>query len=953
MILLPRANKFVKCCISNIASSPKCKLATIAATSKSANVSRELENWDRGGRKDKSIGNGKKVRKEEINFTPLYASMKRLIDSNPGCVSLIQVGSFYEMHFDQAEEYGPKLGLKVAYKKTSNHVIPMAGFPLSQLKKFMEMLIHDHEVSVAIIDQYNNLSKTNQNLIHRKVSRIVSPGTLIDESFLNFNQNNFMLSISLPPNMMKQPADPDMIIGLAWVDVSVGDTFVQQTTLGNLISDISRINPSEILISKEYMESSKSFVEWFPPLQELRRYFVRFHNTQYSDLKLQFKATVPAVRKALEDLSVREQSALNLALSYVNVNLPDADSLLDLPIRYHSKESLQMDSRTREALELTERGSGRKVSASGTLLSTIRRTCTSSGSRLLIQWLNSPLLNVKKIQERQNYVKLFLSENHLRLGVKHRLQRIADFIRIVQKLSAGTGDDITNLKQIADTLIELRDLKLFLEEFTNNNIDKSEVLLNFTKQFDIPLYVAETINDAIIQEELNNIDVIDNSAVGQQRAIDDDEAEFEEDDLFTNNFMKQYRIREDEESVSQSYFVIRPDYNEELKKLHVELGRIVEKENEFLQDLLKELQQYDPKLTISKKDQLGKLYNVLAISGKVSSIKKIAHALHRDVLSQKKTTLVYRPAMWNTLQQELHSKQDLIKEIENEIIQNLRNVVINEIPKLRLLAKAVDFLDVTSSFATIAEENDWVCPSIVESSKLRIQKGRHVVVESSLKSSGNMFTSNDLSLSATKEKLWVVTGPNMGGKSTFLRQNALIVILAQAGSFVPAEKATIGVVDKVFTRIGASDDLYNDLSTFMVEMIETSNILTHATSKSLAIVDEIGRGTSGKEGLAIAYATLVTLLKKNKCRTLFATHFGVELDKLLKSSNEDQSLIKFYRTRVLKPKNEQEAAFIDHTLEPGISERSYAFEVAKKAGFPNFALEEAETIYSKLSISPY
>ncbi|KAI5954312.1 hypothetical protein KGF54_002087 [Candida jiufengensis] len=948
MLLVSSSKKYGRIFIKNITKTRCQRLATVAANSNTTSkVSGELESWDRGGRIDKI--NSKKPKGEDINFTPLYASMKRLIDSNPGCVSFIQVGSFYEMHFDQAEEYGPKLGLKVAYKKTSNHVIPMAGFPLSQIKKFMEMLIHDHGVSVAIIDQYNNLSKTNQNLIHRKVSRIVSPGTLVDESFLNFSQNNYLVSISFPPNMMKLPADPDMIVGLAWVDVSVGDTFVQQTTLGNLISDLSRINPSEILISKEYMESSKSFIQWFPPLQELRRYFIRFHNTQYSDLKLQFKATAPAVRKALEDLSVREQAALNLALSYVNVNLPDAESLLDLPVRYYSKESLQMDSRTREALELTERGSGRKISASGTLLSTIRRTCTSSGARLLTQWLKSPLVDVKKIQERQQYVELFLSETHLRTGIRHRLQKIADFIRVIQKLSAGAGDDMTNLNQIADTLVDLNDLKFYLKEFNDNNAEKSSVLINFLKDFDIPMHVADTIQDAIIQEDFGFAESR-NEIANEESANDDLVEDDEEANTFTNNFMKQYRINH-EESTSQLYLSIRKDYNEELRKLHLELDSIVEKENEFLQNLSTNLQQYDPKVTISKKDQLGKLYNVLLISGKSSSTKKISEVLHHDIISQKKTSLIYRPSTWNKIQQELHTKQNSIKEIENEIVQNLRNVVLNEISKIRSLAKAVDFLDVTSSFAIIAEENDWVRPNIVKNSKLQILKGRHVVVESSLKSSGSMFTSNDLLFNSTKAKLWVVTGPNMGGKSTFLRQNALIVILAQVGSFVPAEKATIGIVDKIFTRIGASDDLYNDLSTFMVEMIETSNILAHATPKSLAIVDEIGRGTSGKEGLAIAYATLTTLLKKSKCRTLFATHFGKELDNLLKVQNEDQSQLKFYRTRVLQANNEKEGGIpiIDHSLEPGISERSYAFDVAKKAGFPEFALKEAETIYKKLS----
>ncbi|CCG23075.1 Msh1 protein [Candida orthopsilosis Co 90-125] len=896
--------------------------------------SKRLEKWDRGGRTDRVPGK----QRATDGLSALYASMKRLIDGNPGRVCLIHVGKFYELYFDQAERLGPKLGLNIGYKRTGNHVIPMAGFPLPQLRKYVEMLVREHGETVAIVDQYNNMAKTSQNLIPRKVSRIVSPGTLVDESFLNYNSNNYLVAISFPSNMTKSPANSDLAVGLAWVDVSVGETFVQQTTLGNLTSDLSRINPSEILIPKEYSEPEIFLAKWYPPLQNLRRYCKRFHSTQYSDLKLQFKASLQAVRKAFEDLSTPEQAALNLALSYISVNLPEADSLLDLPTRYYSESTLQMDPRTRAALELTDRFTPGRQSVVGTLLSSIRRTCTTSGARLLTQWLKSPLLDISEIKTRQNYVKIFLKDQHLRIGVQERLRKLSDFVRVAQKLSAGRGDDVSNLKLIAAALNDLQQLKEFLNKMCRSDDALYKSIVDFLDNFQIPVDVANSITNAIIEDE--NI-----TNEGEDFASED-ETTISSDEPYTNEFSEEYTIEKNSAVERMLAFSIRKDYNSTLTALHNELEQLERKEGEYVSTLQSTLVQYNSKVVVEKKEKVGKFVNVLHISAKKSSIKKIADDLRSDVISESNSSFLYRPADWNSIQLEIGDTRASIKLIEGEVIQSLRMDTLDELPAIRSLSKAVDFLDVTASFAVIADENNWVCPKVVKLPKLEISKGRHAVVESSLKESGGMFIPNDSKL-GQDAKLWVISGPNMGGKSTYLRQNALMIILAQIGSYVPAESATIGIVDKIFTRIGASDDLFNDLSTFMVEMIETSNILLNATSKSFAIVDEVGRGTSGTEGLAIAYAVLVHLLTVNKCRTLFATHFGNELREILEKREVDQNRIKFYRTKIVKSK-ENRLILIDHALEPGISERSYALEVARKAGFPLSTLEEGEEVLALL-----
>ncbi|KAK6896700.1 DNA mismatch repair protein MSH1, mitochondrial [Candida tropicalis] len=904
---------------------------TTTTTTKSTNP--QLENWDRGARTQKT------------SLTPLFNTVKKLIDSNPGCVSLIQVGSFYELYFEQAEEYAPKLGIKLASKKTSNHIIPFAGFPVTQLKRFAEMLIHDHKVNVAIVDQCSLGSKTDSQLVHRKISRIITPGTLIDESFLNFNENNYLLSIYLPPNAVKLPADPDLQIGLSWIDISVGESFVQSTTLGQLSSDLSRINPSEILMQKELQNKELHLGKWYGPLQELKRYSLRYHSvTMYSDLKQRFDSHVQKVRKHFEDLTVREHAALNMILSYISINLPDSNIVLDLPTRYVNENCLQMDSRTREALELTERTIVGRTSAVGSLLSTIKRTCTSSGTRMLTDWVKSPLLEIDEIKYRQKYVELFLKNDYLKIVTRQQLSQIGDFIRNLQRLVIGRGDLATHLLHTAASIQKLQKLRDFLSEEYNKKPKNAPVLKSFLEKFKVPQEIAEEILSVIETEEVTSGDQTEGSDYVQE---EDTVPAYGNLSSYGNNYSEKYRVKKTEENDHDTFYSVRKDYNEALRALHDDLEVLENKETQFVNDLRATLHDIDQKLTLSKKDSVGKYVNSILISGKTSSIEKASQKLSKDILYTKKMSLLYRPKKWNDLQHAINEKQASILLIEDEIMNELKQKVIQRFSEFRELARLVDFLDVTASFAIIAEENNWVCPNLIKTPKLSIQGGRHVVVEFSLKQSGNMFIPNDSAMGA-EGNLWVISGPNMGGKSTFLRQNALIVILAQTGSYVPADKATIGVVDRIFTRIGASDDLYNDMSTFMVEMVETSSILKNATPRSLAIVDEIGRGTSGKEGLAIAYATLLGLLNDNKCRTLFATHFGKELQELLVENSIDQSNIRYFRTRVITRGTVEGDFIIDHSLEPGISERSHALQVAKMAGFPENSLEIAEKVLDRL-----
>lgn len=890
----------------------------------------ETPDWDRGGRT------------EAQSLTPLYASMKRLIVQNPGCVCLIQVGSFYELYFEQAEIYAPKLGLKVSSRKTNNYTIPMAGFPIYQLQKFVRVLVQDIQANVAIVDQCPNATVDSSNIIHRKISRIISPGTLVDESFMNYQQNNYLLSISLPTNLTQISFDLDCPIGLSWIDLSVGEFYVQKTTLADVLADVARINPSEIVLPKELQNENLTDGKLFNLLQELRKYFLRFHQTSYSDLKLKFKSNLQVTRKALEQFSIREEAAMNMILSYINVNLPEANLSLDLPTQFWNDKYLQMDARTREALELTQRSHNGRTSIIGSLFTTIKRTVTASGTRLLTQWLKAPILDIKELQYRQDFVQLFLENKYLSLSLRSQLGKIDDCARSLQRLSIGSGDLVSHLVSIADSLTKLHQIEKFLAEEYTNNPSNFKVLKTFLRDFEVPMAEANEILNTLHIEYGNTEELVDDEA---DFGIDE---EYSESGSYGNLSIEKYKNLKPKNEGGSFTFSVKRDYNETLSNLHSQLENLRRNEINVINSVRDKLLLIEGKFLVQKKLQHGRHQNVLFISGKAKLIDSVDRLLGEGVREKRKASIIFKPSTWSDLQLRIEDVIMNIKLEENRIINHLRSKVLDQIIRIRKIGKMADFLDVTSSFSVLASENDLVRPKFCKTSQIKIKGGRHLVVETGLKQVGRMFQPNDTKIGYTSCNLWVISGPNMGGKSTFLRQNALIVILAQIGSYVPAEKVSIGVVDKIFTRIGASDDLFSDLSTFMVEMVETSNILKNATSRSLAIVDEIGRGTSGKEGLAIAYATLVNLLQVNKCRTLFATHFGKELESLLTSNNINQEKIQFMRTRVLDPNNNSKKSrsldmdlIFDHKLEPGISERSYALEVAQMAGFPEKALKDA------------
>lgn len=862
-----------------------------------------LASWDRGGR---TAAN---------SLPPLYLAIRQHINDNNGCVCLVQVGSFYELYFEQASEYGPKLGIKVAEKRTTHFTIPMSGFPTYQLQKFVKMLVQDHLASVAIFDQYPD---AGSNVIHRKISRIVTPGTLVDETFVNYAENNYLLAISLPPNT--PVADASTPVGLSWIDVSVGEFHVQQTTLADVMADIARISPSEIILSPE-AKSIDQLTQWWAPLAGLGHYFVRIHSSQYRNLKLSFLQDQQKLRKHLELFSVRETAAMHLAISYVNVNLPEVSLELDLPHQYYSTKYLQMDGRTRDALELTKRQYGGKQSVAGLLLNIIKETVTTSGTRMLTQWLQSPEMDPRVISHRHDHVDAWLNNPNLRLQIRGKLASVDDIMRVLQRLVVGSGEVAANLVNIADTINNLETIRELVVESGDDTLTK------FGKKMAVPEGLSQTILTTLHVDVPDDIpeDVPEGEQL-KEKIPRNEEAIESTLGLYSNDLLERYRKGEEAPKFA---FSVRADFTATLFELHEKLAELKREELKILMELTATLAEIDPKVILTKRPVLGRHVNVIHVSTRAKYCGLIESACAHDATSireKRKATLLLKPRKWAELQVLMDDATAAIVSEESAIMEDLRQRVVDSVLVIRHLARAADFIDVTLSFAVLAHTQNLIRPKLTKSCQLTIENGRHLVVERGLLSVSKHFHANSTKLSAKLGTTWVISGPNMGGKSTFLRQNAHCVILAQMGCFIPAEKALMLVVDRIFTRIGASDDLFSDLLTFMVEMVELAAILNNATSSSLAIVDEIGRGTSGKEGLAISYATLVSMLDI-KCRTLFATHFGPELHELLNEFGVNQQRLRWYRTRVVDK-------MLDHQLEPGISARSNALAVAKLAGFP-------------------
>ncbi|KAI6153410.1 muts domain V-domain-containing protein [Pisolithus tinctorius] len=840
----------------------------------------------------------------------------------PHCILLTRVGQFYESYFDQAEEVASLLGIKLTSRVWDKQNITMCGFPLMHLDKYLKVLVLHHKRFVAMCEEFPLHKPDQKPAFERRVVRVITPGTLIDEPFLDHCQNNYLLAVasSLSSNSEKDTGT----IGLAWIDVSTGEFFTKILPLEGLKDHLARICPREIVLPDELKSCADH------PVRKA---------IEDEDILVAYTPLSATVRSPLDDppsdssisgtYTAHELEAVNILTNYMRLNLLEHMPQLSNPSREGMEERMHIDSHTTEALEIRE--SAREGGTAGSLLSVVKRTVTSSGTRLLSRRLCSPSTSVREIGTRQSLVAFFYDRPYLREDIVQSLKECEDTIRIVQKFLLRKG--------------ELRDLLSIHRTI--------EVWMLIQRRLELERKMETLERGTSTASEWGNIDAMMSSIADLQSlshriasALDDVESADpstqapEEDDV----------SQEDKTVQTVAYhgvykWTVRPDFSEELAELHQRLSNLLDRRRTLEREL--QIQYSAPSLTLRTSPGQGMHVHLARAKRDQSKIKSSPEFIS---ISENASTGSFFYLPWSQLGNQIVEIATAISNAEKEIFDTLRDEVKVFASQLRRNAGIMDELDVTIGFANLAAEFRLTRPIVKDGTGYEVIHGRHPTVELGLLTSGRVFTPNSVSLRADSQ-LHIITGPNMAGKSTFLRQTAIIAILAQTGSFVPAEHAVIGVVDRLFSRVGAKDDLFRDRSTFMVEMLETAEILRRATPKSLVIMDEVGRGTTVRDGLAIAFATVHHLVVNNRCRALFATHFH-ELADLLSYSEVDHHGggvfrgVGFFCTDV----RETEDGYFtySHCLRPGVNRDSHALKVAQLAGMPTSAVLLAKNVLSAL-----
>ena len=891
----------------------------------------------------------------------------------PNCVVLTRVGGFYELYFHQAEKWASQLNLKLAKKKTSRGPVSMAGFPVFQRERYLKALVQDHGVHVAIAEETANDSsqrvKSGGLMFNREIRRIVTPGTLIDEEFLAPDRHNYLLGVAdvessdsdatKDVSQSMETSEPRAIrqLSCAWIDLSSGDFWTQVAPATELGSMIARITPGEIVIDQGLRDNgvvSDALIDH----EERVSYHEKIPNTSNESTPPILLGDPQHDTSSSYVCASRSSDAARLLLRYVEQQLPGTTVRLQQPCLYEPTQHMRIDKNTSRGLEILR--TLKDGTEKGTLLNTIQRTSTKSGTRLLSQRLVSPSTSIPEVKRRLDLVQDFMWNFRLVEEAAELLGRSADAPRLVQAIAMGKGD-AQDLLSLAKTISLTKHVAELLETQSDSGSSINALVQHF--RWDGPLQLAKRVQDAIDEEglmaryEVRENEAADAATLAQEAIA----AEGAEDMAALHRRLGSARRRQsaatsDEEGdedlpPDDEIWIMRRSAGKVLNMLHQQLS-ILREESKALADGL-QWKLGAKSLTLKVSPGLGHIVHVKGkdVNADFSTVAEGA----RTVSSSKSTRSLVLPA-WTSLGRRIDHAKLRIRGEEQQIFKSLREDVCQNIVALRRNASVLDEIDVGCSSAILAKECNLVRPVLDESTSMHIFDGRHMTVEAGLRNAGRSFTpndtiighanahvDNDLTRATTKQSsIHLITGPNMAGKSTYLRETALISIMAQTGLYVPASFARLGLVDAVFSRIGSADNLYQDQSTFMVEMLETAEILRHAGPRSLVVMDEVGRGTSPEDGIAVGYAVLETLRRKGVGRVMFATHFHKVIGMC-----KDWKEVACYCTRVVEDGiiGSADASFrFDHKMRPGVNRDSHALKVAKLAGLPNSTIQVAKQV---------
>lgn len=805
--------------------------------------------------------------------TPMMAQFLGIKAQYPGALLFYRMGDFYEMFFDDA--VAASQALDIALTKRGQHEgkdIPMCGVPVHSAEGYLLTLIRKG-FRVAVWEQMEDPAEAKKrgakSVVKRDVVRLVTPGTLTEDSLLEARRNNYLCAYSL----VREDA------ALAWVDISTGECHVMPLAPVRLGPELARLVPSEVVISEALERDLAGIVaESGASITPLGR--TAFDSTA-AEKRLCSLYSVGSL-DAFGSFGRVEVSALGALVAYLEITQKGKLPLLRPPQREAEAGVMQIDAATRRNLELTHALSGGRA---GSLLSAIDRTVTAGGARLLERRLSSPSRDLNIVEQRLESVALAVEQTRLCTEIRDALRRVPDLDRALSRLALDRGGP--------------RDMAAI-----RNGLEQAESIAKVLQDRELAPLLESALADLSGHQQL--------VALLAQALVAEPPLQLRDGGFIATGY----------DSELDEMRSLRDEGRSVIARMQTEYSNVTG----------------IPSLKIKHNNVLGYFIEVTATHAERMLSEPLSDAFrHRQTTANQ---LRFTTPDLTEMETRILNAGGHALEIEKRLYSSLKDNISGCAAKIYATARALSELDLCCALADLARGENWTRPVVNTSRTLRIEGGRHPVVEQALRKQGGApFVANDCDLGDGSD-IWLLTGPNMAGKSTYLRQNALIALLAQTGSFVPATDATIGLVSQLFSRVGASDDLARGRSTFMVEMVETAAILNQADDHALVILDEIGRGTATYDGLSIAWATLEHLHDANRCRALFATHYH-ELTALA------GKLERVENATVTVKEYEGDVIFL-HEVRKGAADRSYGVQVAKLAGLPEAVVNRARVVLDAL-----
>ncbi|WP_027235932.1 DNA mismatch repair protein MutS [Leisingera caerulea] len=811
-----------------------------------------------------------------MTVTPMMAQYLEIKAAHPDALLFYRMGDFYEMFFEDAVNAAEALDIALTKRgKHNGDDIPMCGVPVQAAEGYLLTLIRKG-FRVAVGEQLESPAEAkkrgSKSVVKRDVVRLVTPGTLTEDSLLEARRHNFLVSYS---ELRDEAA-------LAWADISTGAFHVMPVARVRLSPELARLAPSELIVADgpAYDAARPLADEYKIPLTPLGK--ASFDSTA-AEKRICTLFNVSAL-DGFGTFTRAEVSAMGALIDYLEITQKGKLPLLQPPQQEAQDRVVQIDAATRRNLELTRSLSGGRA---GSLLAVIDRTVTPGGARLLEQRLSSPSRNLDTIHQRLAALDFAVENTRTAEDLRAALRKTPDLDRALSRLALERGGP--------------RDLAAI-----RNGLSQAEVIAELCGGRELPALMANAIAD--LQGFDGLLSLLDAALVAEPPLLARDGGFIASG--YDPELDEARTLRDEGRSVIAA---MQTKYAE-----HTGVSSLKIKHNNVLGYFIETTATHADKMM---SPPLNETY------------------IHRQTTANQ---VRFTTVELSEIETRILNAGNRALEIEKQLYARLSGAILDAAARLNTAARGLAELDLLTALADLARGENWTRPKVDNSRAFHVQGGRHPVVEQALRQQGGeTFVANDCDLTAQDgAAVWLLTGPNMAGKSTFLRQNALIALLAQMGSYVPAESAHIGVVSQLFSRVGASDDLARGRSTFMVEMVETAAILNQADDRALVILDEIGRGTATYDGLSIAWATLEHLHEVNRSRALFATHYHELTQLASKLEGVDNATVAVKEW-------EGEVIFL-HEVRKGAADRSYGVQVAQLAGLPASVVARARDVLDML-----